>query len=140
MILQHITTAKNAPRICTEGLVPGKTRGICAKPSDQKEIARKCEVYLTNNADLIAVTQCGKDWIERQDAQIIYLSVPQDDVTPVRYMARGAPGLLSTYEYIRLGPIPSSAILCVQPLNYADALCRLERSEWAELLKEYLTE
>lgn len=90
--LYHITSAKNLDSILIEGLIPGKRKGLTLQSR-----GKLSKVFLTNDVDRIAITQAGKNWIERNKAIVIEVSVSNTE--PHKYVDGGT-YTLSDYEFV----------------------------------------
>lgn len=88
----HITPKKNIERIFTEGLIPGKRKGITINSSKQKS------VFLTNDTDRIIKEHCGKDWFIKHDCVILTINPEGLNIKPVEYRS-GRTYTISDFEF-----------------------------------------
>lgn len=102
MNLFHVTARKNLQSILTNGLIPLKSQGLTMVWPPRT----KC-VWLTSDFTYILDTQCGIDWIKRNDPAILKVDCDGLDVVP--YIAY-ATGKLVPHEYQYFGIIGSMRI------------------------------
>lgn len=87
--MYHVTGRKNLETIFTEGILPGKRRGLTWAKCDK--------VFLTNDPGRIIRTQAGRKWTENQDLVVIEIK-PGLTVKPHEYDS-GATYTLSDFEF-----------------------------------------